>query len=342
MKRVLAGVTAAAVAVLSLAGPARAETLLWTLVASPLAVTTGQDTTFTLTATNEDPLALLDSSREIGCVVVDLPANFSVAAATVAASNAGASWSASVVGNRVRVRAGSGGDRLELLDWVRFTVRATPTSVGSIAWASRAFRQTDCSGTGTVVNLAPLVVVSGAAVSPSPTPTPVPTSTPTPTPMPSPSPRVTPSQAPTASPRPSDDATASATSVPTPIPADGASATSAPSPTPPGRGPSADGGSSPAPPRADAGGQPPNGHEPESAGGPPGADRSLRIPASATDESLAGISTAVLLGAGVTWVIPAGVVGVPGLLILLWVTAQALGAGVMTSVVRRWARDGQP
>ena len=31
---------------------------------------------FTLTATNEDPLAALDSSREIGCVVVDVPTGY--------------------------------------------------------------------------------------------------------------------------------------------------------------------------------------------------------------------------------------------------------------------------
>ena len=45
---------------------ALAESTLWTLTASPLAVTTGTTTTFTLRATNTDPLADLLSSSEIG------------------------------------------------------------------------------------------------------------------------------------------------------------------------------------------------------------------------------------------------------------------------------------
>ena len=42
--------------------------------ASPLVATTGVATTFTLTATNEDPLAAVLSSSEIGCVIVTVPA----------------------------------------------------------------------------------------------------------------------------------------------------------------------------------------------------------------------------------------------------------------------------
>ena len=112
------------VGVLCLFGPAsvaRAESVLWTLTASPLAATTGASTIFTLTATNADPAAALLSSSEIGCVVLDVPANFTTQGAVVTGSNSGGSWHVdSVVGNRVTVHADSGGDRLEYLGWVRF------------------------------------------------------------------------------------------------------------------------------------------------------------------------------------------------------------------------------
>src|SRR5688500_9717542 len=162
-------------------GPAAvsAESVLWTLTASPVAVSTGVQTTFTLTATNEDPLAALLSSSEIGCVVLDVPSNFSVKGAVVTGSNSGGSWHVdSVAGNRVTVHTDSGGDRLELLGWVRFTVTATAFSTGSLTWNARAFRDENapCLGTGALLGVPPVVVVT----SPIPVPTPVPTPPPTP------------------------------------------------------------------------------------------------------------------------------------------------------------------
>ena len=69
-------------------GVVSAESTLWTMTASPLVATTGVATTYTLTATNEDPLAALSSNSEIGCVEVTLPLTFSVAAAGGALSSA--------------------------------------------------------------------------------------------------------------------------------------------------------------------------------------------------------------------------------------------------------------
>lgn len=155
----------------------RAESALWTMVASPLAVTTGVATTFTLTATNEDPLASLVSANEIGCIIVDVPLNFVVSGAAVSGSNAGPSWTASVAGQRVTVRAASGGDRLQSLEWVRFTVQATATSTGSLAWSARAYRDQNCGGTGSALGVPPVVVVTESTVSPSPVPTPTPSPT---------------------------------------------------------------------------------------------------------------------------------------------------------------------
>ena len=61
----------------------RGASALWTLVATPLAVSTGASTVFVLTATNEDPLVAVESSREIGCIVLDVPANFTVTGSVV-------------------------------------------------------------------------------------------------------------------------------------------------------------------------------------------------------------------------------------------------------------------
>ncbi|HEX2141211.1 MAG TPA: hypothetical protein VHK28_02885, partial [Candidatus Limnocylindria bacterium] len=178
--RLAAATVALALACLVPIGSARAA-VLWTLVASPLAVSTGVPTTFTLTATNEDPLAALLSEAEIGCVVVDVPANFSVHDATVTGSNSGGSWDAKLTGNRVKVRAGSGGDRLELLGWVRFTIDATALSAGSLTWAAKAYRDQDCEGSTSLLGVPPVVAVSGPAVTPTPQPTVAASPTPQPT-----------------------------------------------------------------------------------------------------------------------------------------------------------------
>jgi hypothetical protein len=325
--RLTRAVAAAAVAVLSLAtaaGPARAESTLWTLVASPLAATTGVETTFTLTATNMDPLANLLTSNEIGCVVVDVPANFAVAAAGVTGSNAGGSWAASLNGNQVRVQAGSGGDRLELLQWVRFTVRATPQAAGSLAWASRAYRDQGCGGGGALLGVPPVVVVTGLPVTPTPVPTlpPPPSTTPLPTrpPLPtlSPTPRSTATPVPTATPdgpRASDDARPSEPSSPQPTrseaPADASTTPSGGGTARPPTGGGDGGTSGPAAP--DAGG-----------GRPPAVEPTLRI------------DTDLLLGVGsYGWVVSAAAVAVPGLLVIAWVAVQAGAAVIWIPAVRR-------
>src|SRR5262245_25976465 len=119
--RVLALAAAVATAVTVLVHPtgARAASILWSLTASPLTASVDVQRIFTMTATNEDPLAALNSNSEIGCVVVDVPGNFVVSAAVVTGSNAGETWHVdSVLGNRVTVHTDSGGDRLALLGWV--------------------------------------------------------------------------------------------------------------------------------------------------------------------------------------------------------------------------------
>ncbi|MDQ2689265.1 MAG: hypothetical protein M3Y29_03200, partial [Chloroflexota bacterium] len=115
-----------------------AAAVAWTLVANPLATTTGTPTTFTLTATN----LLLGQIR---CLWVDVPPNFTVAGSTVSGSTAGDDWTSRVTGNRVTVWTTSGGDELGLLGSVDFAVQATPTSAGNIAWNARSFDDKECT-----------------------------------------------------------------------------------------------------------------------------------------------------------------------------------------------------
>ena len=196
--------------------PVAAESALWTLTASPLAATIGATTVFTLVATNTDPLASALSSSEIGCVVVDVPSNFAVKAATVVSSSTGDDWVAGFSGNRVTVQTTSGGDRLESLDWVRFGVTAMPLSTGNLAWGARAYRDQDCGGSGALLGVPPVVLVTGPVV----TPTPAPTATPAPTPSPKPTvaPTAKPTPKPVLTPTPSSGPTAAPTRRPSPTP----------------------------------------------------------------------------------------------------------------------------
>ena len=103
-------VTIAAASVIALAAaaapsPGRAA-LPWTLTASPLAVGTGAPTTFTLTATNLDPLT------GIRCIVVSVPASFTVDSAARSGTAGGKSWLITRAGNVVSVAAAVAGTTL--------------------------------------------------------------------------------------------------------------------------------------------------------------------------------------------------------------------------------------
>lgn len=309
--------------------PVAAESVLWTVVASPLAATTGALTTFSLVATNEDPLAALLSSSEIGCVVVTVPENFDVRGAAVQSATTGSTWSASPNGNVVTVRTSSGGDRLELLDLVRFTIAAMPMSTGSIAWQSRAHRDQSCGGSGALLDVPPIVVVSGPAVTPTPSPTPVPTSAPTPRPTPLPAPTTTPT-------RPAE---ASATPIPTP----GRVETAAPTPS---LGPfPGSGRASPIPSaRTDGTDRPSATAVPEPgviAPGGPGGSANAGLGLAAADESarsqpaVLSLGPLSLLGTLDVWIVPGLLYGVPGILLIAFILLQTAGAAAWLPAIRR-------
>ena len=343
VEAVVAVLLAVILALVASIGGARAASLLWSLTASPLVATTGVQKVFTLTATNEDPLAALDSSREIGCILVDVPPNFGVAGATVTGSNAGDGWHVdSVIGNRVMVHTDSGGDRLELLGWVRFTITATPLATGSLTWSSQAYRAQDCTGGATLLGVPPIVVVTGPAVTPTPQPTPQPTPRPTPAPTPRPT-------APPPVPLPLP-------SLPVPLPSIGLSPGSEPGPTrpptssaprPTSEPTASDGEAPPRSPRPGSGEAAPVARPPASGSGTGEAGKGAvaqpphAAPRIAFTESHLGFgSMEIDLLAGVEiWSVPAATLGVPGILLLVWVALQAVGALAWIPAVKRLRGD---
>jgi hypothetical protein len=317
--------------VVALAVPASvsAESLLWTLTASPLTATTGTPTTFALTATNTDPAAGVLSDSRIGCINLDVPANFVIANAEVTGSNAGGGWHIdSITGNRIKIHSDSGGDRLRFLGRVDFTVTATATSTGSLTWAARAYSDQQCGGTGALLGVPPIVVVTDPTVTPTPRPTPVPTPTPTPIlPMPLPS-------------------------LPVPsvgLPPIGATATPSPSPTLRSGAPT---------PRATATATPDVPRPAESAatggavvpGTPPSGGQGPAAPAAPTSEQAGAdaprvdfdpaeldidFESAGLLDGTTVWLVPTATFAIPALLLLLFVALQAVGALAWVPAVRR-------
>ncbi len=329
---------AALALVLGSAGPTRGA-LLWTLTASPLTVSTGTQTTFSLRAS----LTLLGDIR---CVEVAVPDSFTVHGAAVVGSNAGNSWVRDVSGNDVRVRATSGGDRLRSIGhFVDFTITATAWSAGSLTWASHSHADEDCEGSGSLVSVPPIVLVTG----PPATPTPAPTVAPTPMPTPVPTPVPTPIATPTASPRPpattAPAAQPSATPRTTPPPS---AAEATPSAVSTDARPSASPTASPPPsvvaapdPRDDAGPSPParglggttgpTGSFDGRLGVEPPLDRGGVDPA-AVPIALGALG---LLGSIDIRIVPGLLLGVPGLLVVGFVLLQAIGVLAWIPAIRR-------
>jgi hypothetical protein len=348
------------VALVGYASPARAESALWTLVATPLTASTGSLTTFSLTATNEDPLALLNSDAEIGCIRVTLPDLFEVRGAAVVSATTGSTWSASISGQAVTVRTSSGGDRLELLDSVRFTITALPLSAGELAWGSRAYRDQGCSGTGALLGIPPVVLVIGPAVTPTPAPTPTLAPTPSPSQAPTPAPTPTPRQptpAPTPTPAPATTTPGPATSAPpsspgAPGPSPSAGATQRPdgSPTPtqtPRATERPDGavrdGPSPGPPAGADAAPPGVGTDlpADTTGDGAGSSLDARGEGARTEAIPLSLGPLGLLGTIDVWIVPGLLYGVPGVLLLLFVIAQAGGAAAWLPAIRRLGGDDE-
>ncbi len=303
-------------ALLAAAVPAVALGAGWTPAVSPGTATQGQATTFTVTATN-------NAAQPIGCLEVDLPASFVILSLGNPTSNSVGVWDSNRVGNIVVVDVAGGGFNLEIDQWVRFTITASPTAAGSFAWANRAYTSDQatprCKG-GNPNPGPPLQITVTPTATPTPAPTSAPTATPTgtttPTPSPTqvqnatPTPESTPGAARTASPDPQSTSTAGAASS---SPQESESAR--PSLPPPGE--SGSGGNT------------------------------LRLAQSGdSDGGLlqdlgAGLDMLALLDGPLVWVVPGAAVLGPGLLVILFVALQAIGALAWIPAVRHLGGDDQ-
>lgn len=310
MRRRLAALVAATLAA---AVPALAFGAGWTPVVNPGNATQGQAMTFSVTATNNAP-------QQLGCLEVDLPTSFVILSLGNPTSNSGGVWAPTAMGNTVVVDVDSGGGSLANGEWVTFTITARPTAAGSFTWANRAYPADQatpyCQGTPNAGP--PLQITVAPAATPSPAPTVAPTATPTGTTAPTPS------------------ATPVQNVTPTPAPTPGAGQTGTPDPratATPRQASSSPEGSESARPAVPSPG--------ESAGG----GNALRLASSGdsgdgfTDDLGAGLDMLTLLDGPLMWVVPGAAVLGPGLLVILFVALQALGALAWIPAVRHFGGE---
>jgi len=238
-----------------------------------------------------------------GCVNVEIPSSFVIQAAGNVVASDGSSWVAAIVGTWVEVTSVSGIDFLDPLESVSFDIQLLPTQAGAWNWNNHVHVPNQC--TGTMYQGLPVTVVVAPAIVPTPVPTPIPTVIPTPIPTLPPLPTPIPTLPP---PTPRPDST------PSPGPA------STPRPSPAPQPVAASGPSTPADGAA-----------------PVGSIADL----GATETGIGlGADVLALLDAPLVWFVPGAVVGVPGLLVLLWVALQAVGALAWIPAVRRMS--GEP
>ena len=323
MKHRLVLALAGALAVAALPAVA-AAVMVWTLDMAPLTTTVNLSTTFALTATNGDPLT------ELGCLEVDLPPSFVIESLGTPVASNGDAWQSYQSGNAVIVHSLSGGGRLAILETVKFTIRAHATAPGIFTWPNHAHRHQDCS-TADQLGV-PLAVTVLPAVLPTPTPTPAPTP---PAPTATPAPTV----APTATPKP----TLPLPSIPLPsVPLPSIGLLPTPRPTPaPADSPAPGATATPEPSRSEDGsGSGGIGSDPRGGGSAGGA---LTI-ARGLDDGGASAEVGVdvfggLLDADFVWTVPAATVAIPGLLVIIWVVLQTIGALAWIPAVRRMSSE---
>jgi hypothetical protein len=236
----------------------------------------------------------------IGCVSLTMPNVFDVASLAIEAPLDG-SWSLSRQGSNLRVQATSDAARLTPGATVRFSATVTPTAAGTHNFTATAFQKTSCSAPG--FGGAAQVAVTVAA--PAPTVSAVPSPTPTQRPVPSSAPTATTGATP--SPRPSAG--------PTQLPPTRAT----PSPT------------------AEAAASDPRGPDPS-----PTSEEVQMTLAQPRDAGGAGevvVDTNGLGMSAIVWSVPGIALGVPGLLVILWVAAQGTSGLIFLPWVRRLRRS---
>lgn len=334
------------VGLIGLAGPmsTHAALELWTLVGLPLTATAGQLTTFTLTATNALVL------NDIGCLEVDLPPSFQEISVAITQTPEGRPWKHHETGTNVVVYSDGGGGRLELLQSVTFTITARPTVPGLSSWPNHAHERHDCQGADLPGVALPVSIVPQLLPTPTPTvpatPTPtltlpVPTISALPTPLPTLS--LTPLPGLVTTPRPSASAAPNG-QVPSPtataVRPSASAEPASPRATPPTPSSSARGTTAVPAASADA---PRPSDEPAAVAHIRPASTPDQGPTVVFDPADVGVDFAgpSLLAGIEIWAVPAATLGLPGLLVMLFVALQATGALAWMPAVRRLRGDGE-
>ncbi|HXX60271.1 MAG TPA: hypothetical protein VEI48_03155 [Candidatus Sulfotelmatobacter sp.] len=314
----------------------------WTVTATPMTLDEGQATDVTLTVTGGD--------TRIRCLVVSVPAGFTVVGESVTGVPTGQTWTARQSGSSptsviFALSSTTGG--LQLLDVGTFDIQVMPMDAPLGAWTTTGHtgRSTGSPDAGApLLPLEPFVIIPGptptATPTPTPTPTPDPTDTATPTPTlgPTPTPGTTPS--PTAHPT----ATAVRTAPPTPDPTGtprpevtpSPSAAPTPSPTPsptdtPTASPIGPTGGGAGPVNGAGGAGAPN------AGSPAGHGESIAAAPGGGSVAIGDLGVAGAVGL-FAWLVPVTLLGLPGLLLLI-IGAQLGTAGLFVPVTRRVLGD---
>jgi len=335
--------------IISVAVPATAfAARQWSFTADPMTLSPGVSTAIRLTAKN-----LSSSGSGITCVEVQVHPSFTISSVAIVSINGQTSglaflawtkvWSG---GSTVAFKSLLGTFPLDEGDQAVFRITGSDSTVGPMNWTGGASDDpglavsTTCPSTGySSVNLHFTV---GSTPTPPPTPPPTPTPAPTPTPTPTAKPTPTPTTVPGSTPRP----TAVPTIAPGPTPGPGATpvaspgGSTAPSGSPGASGdPSASPGASasavPSPSSSPAFSSPPrsggsNGFE---IGGTGGGGEG--VPPIGGLDRAAAVALEGLPGGWFAWGYPLFAISIPGLLLLLAVGAQAVGALAWLPLVRR-------
>ena len=322
----LALIALTAAAVLGSPASVRAATP-WAIALSPAALTEGVASDVTVTVISGD--------SDLGRIVLTVPAGFTVLATSISSVPAGSVWTSAGAGSgpiQVTFSTTQGPWRLTLGAKGVFIVRVIATSSPLGAWSARAYHNIAVDSqliSGPLQPPGPFVIVAASAPAPTPPPTPGPTSTSAPTSTPRPS------LVPTVVPR-------ATTPVPTVVPR---GATQIPSSTPPGTTPdpppSVSTGTFETPSAVGSPGSIAGGVTAEGSAGPDGGtvrggeEGALNVqvlPAGGTVQM--DIQAVGVIGM-FAWLVPGLALGLPGLLLLLIVLAQASFAAAFVPVTRR-------
>jgi len=336
------------VALAALAGPsASLAASAWSWSASPQTLVENVPTDVTIT--------VVDNTDTIGCVVFGIPSGFTVQHASISSVPAGKHWTSWISGSTgpafVGFAAQHSSDKLDAGETAVFVIRVTAKTSPVSAWSGAAYRSTTVQWgqiIGGLVYQTHPFTVSGD--NPTPTPTPTPTHTPTPAPTATPTPTHTPTPAPTATPTPVPTAAPTAKPTPapthTPAPSDKPTAATAvqtatdePSPTPtptPSPTPTA---AEPSPTAAPSATADPGYVSVAGATDDPGRSGSTGVSLDVGDLSSGGsvqVDAQSVDGMGMYgWAVPVMFLGLPALVLLVIVGAQAGFAWVFVPMTNK-------